>query len=146
MKSLWAWTCMVAILAPVPAAHAGMFDGLGESIGKGVANRLQKSTDNAVDKTLNNADNAVNCAAGDDACKKKAAAAAAAAPAPAAAAAPAAAKCVATDVGCLREAKARGQTVDIVEESELDTLRCSSRDTACLGRARKLGKKVEITD
>ena len=90
------------------------------------------------DKAFNKTDNAINCAAGDDACKK---AAAAAQPAPAGSV-----KCVATDVLCLQNAKAHGQTVEVVNEEDLDTLRCSSTDASCLQRAKKLGKKVEITD
>jgi hypothetical protein len=36
--------------------------------------------------------------------------------------------------------------VEIVDEAELDILRCASTDTDCLKRAKALGKKVEITD
>ena len=46
----------------------------------------------------------------------------------------------------MKDAKAHGQTVEAVNEEDLDTLRCSSTDASCLQRAKKLGKKVEITD
>jgi hypothetical protein len=46
----------------------------------------------------------------------------------------------------MQNAKARGQTVEVVDEDQLDTLRCSSQDTSCLQRAKRLGKKVDITD
>ena len=36
--------------------------------------------------------------------------------------------------------------VEIVEESELETLRCSVTDADCLKRAKSMGKKVEIVD
>ena len=141
MNIPWKWAGAGALVLAVliSPAHAGMLDGLGQKIQGHIADRLGGSADNATDKAFNKTDNAINCAAGDDACKK--AAAAAAQPAP-----PGSVKCVATDVLCLQNAKAHGQTVEVVNEEDLDTLRCSSTDASCLQRAKKLGKKVEITD
>jgi hypothetical protein len=55
-------------------------------------------------------------------------------------------KCLVTDTGCMKEAKAQRKKVEIVEESELDVLRCAATDAGCLRRAQTLGKKVEIID
>jgi hypothetical protein len=55
-------------------------------------------------------------------------------------------KCVVTDTACLKSAKQQGKKVDIVDETELDTLRCTATDADCLKRAKALGKKVEIID
>jgi hypothetical protein len=46
----------------------------------------------------------------------------------------------------MKEAKAQRKKVEIVEESELDVLRCAATDAGCLRRAQTLGKKVEIID
>ena len=53
---------------------------------------------------------------------------------------------MATDPGCLKQAKAQGKKVEIVDEADLDTLRCASTDTDCLKRAKSMGKKVDIID
>jgi hypothetical protein len=50
-----------------------------------------------------------------------------------------------SDTSCLKRAKQAGKKVEIVDEAELDILRCASTDTDCLKRAKALGKKVEIT-
>jgi hypothetical protein len=55
-------------------------------------------------------------------------------------------KCLATDTGCLKQAKAQGKKVEVVDEADLDTLRCATTDTECLKRAKSMGKKVEIID
>jgi hypothetical protein len=55
-----------------------------------------------------------------------------------------AAKCLAVDVKCLEQAKAKGTPVRIVDEAELDQLRCAATDVECLKRAKTLGKPVEI--
>jgi hypothetical protein len=138
MKRSWKWTWALAFAALTSPVHAGMLDGLGQKVTGHIADRLGNSSNNAVDKAFDKTDDTVNCAAGDSACKAKAAAAA---PAP-----QGSVKCVATDVPCLQNAKAHGQTVVLVNEEDLDTLRCSSTDASCLQRAKKLGKKVEITD
>jgi hypothetical protein len=46
----------------------------------------------------------------------------------------------------MKQAKAQHKKVEIVEEDQLDTLRCSTTDTDCLARAKTKGKKVEIID
>ena len=55
-------------------------------------------------------------------------------------------KCLVTDAGCMKQAKAQRKKVEIVEEGELDTLRCSVTDANCLKRAKTIGKKVDIID
>jgi len=55
-------------------------------------------------------------------------------------------KCLLTDTGCMKQAKAQRKKVEIVEEHQLDTLRCSTTDTDCLTRAKATGKKVDIID
>jgi hypothetical protein len=55
-------------------------------------------------------------------------------------------KCLITDTGCMKQAKAQRKKVQIVEEHQLDTLRCSTTDTDCLARAKAQGKKVDIID
>ena len=40
-------------------------------------------------------------------------------------------KCVVTDTECLKQAKAQGEKVEIVDEEDLDTLRCSVTDADC---------------
>jgi len=135
-KRFWIWALLLALAVPVVPVQAGMLDGLGQSITGHITNRMGTSSNNAVDKAFDKTDNAVNCAAGDESCKR----------AKAQDAGSGSVKCLATDVGCLQNAKAHGQTVQVVNEDELDTLRCSSTDSACLQRAKKLGKKVEITD
>jgi hypothetical protein len=132
----WKWTWPLAFVALISPARAGMLDGLGQKITGHITDRMGSSSNNVVDKAFDKADDGVNCAAGDSACKAKAAAAQQGN----------SVKCVATDVACLQTAKAHGQTVQIVNEEDLDTLRCSSSDTSCLQRAKKLGKKVEISD
>jgi hypothetical protein len=145
MVHQWKWIWMFGLLAGVPAAQGqnwgGVLDRLSDHVGQTVEGRLQGTSDKAVNQAFDKTDGTVDCAAGDAKC-----AAQAASKQSQAAAAPASAKCVATDVSCLKQAKANGQTVEIVNEEELDTLRCSSQDASCLQRAKKLGKKVEITD
>lgn len=46
----------------------------------------------------------------------------------------------------MKQAKAQRKMVEIVEEHELDTLRCATTDTGCLTRAKSMGKKVDIID
>jgi hypothetical protein len=46
----------------------------------------------------------------------------------------------------MKQAKAQRKKVQIVEEHQLDTLRCSTTDTDCLARAKAQGKKVDIID
>jgi hypothetical protein len=46
----------------------------------------------------------------------------------------------------MKQPKAQRKKVEIVEESELDTLRCSVADADCLTRVKAMGKKVEIID
>ena len=53
---------------------------------------------------------------------------------------------MATDTGCLKEAKAQGKKVELVDETEVDTVRCAVTDGDCLKRAKSTGKKVEIID
>ena len=55
-------------------------------------------------------------------------------------------KCLVTDTGCMKEAKAQRKKVEIVEEQQLDTLRCASTDTNCIMRAKTMGKKINIID
>ena len=138
----WKWTWVFGLLAGVPAVQAqnwnGMLNRLGDHVGSTVEQRLNGASDKAVNKAFDKTDDSVDCAAGDPKCVKNSGVQPAAGSG--------SAKCLATDVDCLKQAKAHGQTVEIVNEDELDTLRCSSSDTGCLQRAKKLGKKVEITD
>ena len=53
---------------------------------------------------------------------------------------------MATDTDCLKRAKQARKKVEIVDEEELDTIRCAMTDTECLNRAKDAGKKVEVTD
>lgn len=53
---------------------------------------------------------------------------------------------MATDPACLKQAKAQGKKVEIVDEADLDMLRRSISDPGCLKRAKSMGKKVEIID
>jgi len=46
----------------------------------------------------------------------------------------------------MKQAKQLGKKVDLVEEADLEVLRCSASDADCLKRAKAAGKKVEITD
>ena len=43
----------------------------------------------------------------------------------------------------MKQAKAQGKKVEIVEEAERDTLRCSVTDAGCLNRANAMGKTVD---
>ena len=118
---LWAF----GLVGPVRAVHAQgwnhMLDRLSDHVGKNVEQRLDGTSDKAVDHTFNGADQAVDCAAGDPKCAKAAGGQGQGAGVQPAAAG-GSAKCLATDVGCLKQAKAHGQTVEIVTEDELDTL------------------------
>ena len=51
-----------------------------------------------------------------------------------------------TDVVCLKQAKSLGKQVEIVDEEDLDKLRCAVTDIECLQKAKRLGKQVEIID
>jgi len=141
MKQAWRWMWAAVLVAAVAVVHAqswnGMLKGLGDHVSQTVEQRVNDSTDKAVNGAFDKANGSVDCAAGDPKC---------AANAGSTPAASGSAKCVATDVDCLKQAKANGQTVEIVNEEDLDTIRCSSSDSSCLQRAKKLGKKVEITD
>jgi hypothetical protein len=132
---------VLAFTALASAANAGPFDGVLKGMEDSVNRRTQDLGEKAVDKTFDQAEEAAGCAVGDEECLKRKREQAGEAPA---AAAPGAARCIATDVDCLQAAKKRGQTVEIVDESELDTVRCAIDDTACMQRAKKLGKKVEL--
>lgn len=148
MKQLWKWLWALGLLASVPAAHAqswgAVLKDMGNHLGQTVEGRVNETSDKAVNKAFDKTDGTVDCAAGDSKCAQNAGQQGSGAAAAGAAAT--SAKCVATDVSCLKDAKAHGQTVEIVTEDELDTVRCSSQDASCLQRAKKLGKKVEITD
>src|SRR5215470_5891217 len=142
MKQPWQWIWVFGMLAVAPTAQAqnwsGVLNRLGDHAAQTVEQRLNATSDKAVNKAFDKGDTTVDCAAGDPNCAKGTGAQPAAPSG--------SAKCVATDVSCLKQAKANGQTVEIVNEEDLDTLRCSSTDAGCLQRAKKLGKKVEITD
>jgi hypothetical protein len=126
-----AWKVIGFVVFSISAADAsaqgwdGLLDRVGDRLGRRVEDRLSGTSESATDKVFDKADHTVGCAAGDRACGVK---------------------CVATDVGCLKNAQAQGHTVQIVTEDQLEIRRCSSSDTACLERASKAGKKVEITD
>jgi hypothetical protein len=141
MRQPWIWAVAFGLLAAAPAAHGqnwnGVLNRLSDHVGQTVEGRLNDASDKAVNKAFDKTGEGVDCAAGDPNCGKGPASAPVAS---------GSAKCVATDVDCLKQAKAHGQTVEIVNEEDLDTLRCSSTDTGCLQRAKKLGKKVDITD
>ena len=143
----WLWA--VVLIAGASSVQAqgfgGMLDRLGAHVAQTVEDRAAGTTDKAVNGAFNKTDDTVDCVAGDPNCAPSAnQVKAGAADAPAAL--PATAKCLATDTACLKEAKANGQTVQIVTEDEVDTFHCASSDTKCLQRAQKLGKKVAITD
>ena len=146
MKRSYRWTIALGMLAWAPGAQAqnwdGMLDRLTDRVGQNVEDRVGGVSDKAVNKAFDKTEEQMDCATGDPNCvppAKQDAAGTRAAPA-------SSAKCVATDVGCLKTAKAQGLTVEIVEEEELDVMRCASTDTKCLKRAKQLGKPVEITD
>lgn len=128
----------LALIVMASQASAGPFDGVLKGMEDTVNRRSQEAGQKAVDKTF---DKAESCAAGDEDCIKRKEASQ-----PAPAAASSVARCVATDVDCLQTAKKNGQTVEIVDESEVDTIRCAIGDTACMQRAKQLGKKVELAD
>jgi len=136
------WAMIVATLVVMSHAQAGVLDGmadrLGDRLGRAVEDGVGRSGEKAVNKTFDKTEDAVNCVAGDPGCKAK--------PEASAPADEASMRCTTTDQACLRQAKANGQKVEIVDEDALDTVRCSTEDTACLQRARKSGKKVELTD
>lgn len=135
-----------------PAVRAGSFDSILDRMEKSTVDHIGDLGEKGIDKTFDGANRAVDCAVGDKECeRRKQEAAAPPAPAPAVQpAAPAAgsgtARCVETDVACLRDAKQRGLRVEIVDESQLDTIRCAIEDAACMRRAKEMGKKVELID
>lgn len=51
-----------------------------------------------------------------------------------------------TDTDCLKRTKQASKKVEIVDEQELDTIRCAMTEIECLNRAKSAGKKVEVTD
>ena len=146
MKRSYGWAIGLGLLLSASSAQAqnwgGMLDRLSDRVGQNVENRVGGASDKAVDKAFDKTEEQMDCATGDPNCVPPAKQDAAGKPT----ALPSSAKCVATDVGCLKTAKAQGQTVEIVEEAELDVIRCASTDTKCLKRAKQLGKPVEITD
>jgi hypothetical protein len=150
MRQEWKWIWAFGLVASAATAQAQgwnhMIDRLSDRVGKNVEQHLNGASDKAVDGTFNAADQAVNCTAGDPNCAKATGQQGQGAGSAVHAGVGGSAKCLATDVSCLKQAKAHGQTVEIVTEDELDTLQCSSRDANCLKRAKQLGKKVEITD
>jgi len=46
----------------------------------------------------------------------------------------------------MKQAKSQRKKVELAEESDLDTFRCSVTDAECLKRAKAMGKKVDIID
>ena len=129
MKHSWKWIWAVGFLTASTTAHAqnwgGLLDRVGEHLAKTIEDRMDKSSDKLAGKAFDGVDTAVDTPPDGGT---------------------AAAKCVATDVACLKDAQAHAKRVEIVSEEELDTLRCSATDANCLQRAKTLGKKVEITD
>ena len=144
MRPTWMWVLAFGVVAVVSTARAqswgGMLNRLGDSMGQNVENHLNDASNKAVGAAF---DKTQDCVTGDPKCSQGTAQQGGSAQP---AAASTSAKCVATDVNCLKDAKAHGQTVEIVTEDELDTIRCSSTDATCLQHAKQLGKKVEITD
>lgn len=139
MRHWWKGIWVLAVLTSGAEVQAqgwgGLLDRVGDHFSKTIEDRLSETSGKAVGKVFDRMDDTVDCVAGDAKCRRRAEEGQLAT-----------ARCVATDIGCLKEAQARGAAVAIVEEEQLDTVRCSSSDTRCLKRASKLGKKVEITD
>lgn len=137
---------LATLSMPAVAGWDGLLDRVGEQFSKTIEDRLSGTSEKAVGKVFDKMDETVDCAAGDEKCVRRAGEEGKKTVIVQPGGGSATAKCVATDIGCLKEAQARGQTVEIVAEERLDTLRCSSRDTSCLERAGKLGKKVQVTN
>jgi hypothetical protein len=127
-----------------PTAEAGVFDNVINKMGDTVNKRTEDLGQRAVDGAFDTADDAIDCAAGDENCARRVSAEQTAAARTVKPDGPA--RCVATDIDCLQDAKKRGLKVEIVDESELDTIRCPISDTACMQRAKKAGKKIELID
>lgn len=116
-----------------PPGHLSTVDAVPSRVRRSLG--VSDTSEKAVGKVFDRMNGTVDCVAGDAECVQHANQGG-----------PAIARCVATDIGCLKEAQARGATVSIVEEEQLDTVRCSSSDTRCLKRALKLSKKVQLID
>ena len=134
-KSIWVLAVLTSGAEVQAQGWGGLLDRVGDRFSKTIEDRLSETSGKTVGKVFDGVDGTVDCVAGDAKCQGRADDDRLATT-----------RCVATDVGCLKEAQARGAAVAIVEEEQLDTLRCSSSDTRCLKRAKKLGKTVQITD
>ncbi len=139
IRQLQTWLFAAAMLAGASTAQAqdfgGFFERLGDSMQKKTEDRVQQSAEDAVDSVFDTTEDKVKSpgeGTGQAGGPK----------------APASnvARCLATDTACLKQAKARGQVVEILSEEEVDTLKCSTEDAKCLQRAKQLGKKVELID
>lgn len=120
-------------------ANAGFLDKLGE-----MADRIgDRAEQKAEDRLGDRADDAVDCALTDKECRQKKKVQK---PPVHTGSSSATAKCVVTDVACLKEAKSLGKQVEIVDEENLDKFRCAVTDIECLQKAKQLGKQVEIID
>lgn len=120
--------------------------------------RMNEAADDAVDNAFESTEEAVECAVTDKDCreeeqKKSAQPQKAKKPstpkkvqAVHTESASTSMKCTMTDVACLKEAKALGKPVEIVDEQDLDVIRCQVTNVDCLQRAKELGKPVEIID
>lgn len=138
---------ILAVIAFAPAAKAGPFDNVLKKMGDTVNKRTEDLGAKAVDGAFDTADDAINCAAGDVDCQRRARARQTAAVATVKPAGPA--RCVATDVDCLQDAKRRGAKVEIVEAptpKPAGPARCVVTDVACLQDAKKRGVNVEIVE
>lgn len=143
MKRLWTWAWVLPLVALAsnapPQGIGGLFDRIGDRVAKKFEDRMSGTGEKMVDKTFDRTDRAVDCATGDAECVRDAnrdgEAVAARSPS---------AKCVATDVPCLKTAKARGQTVEIVADGSISSRASATGETydGCLAIAAMLARNA----
>jgi hypothetical protein len=124
-----------------------LLDGMIDKAEKKAEDRANEAVEDAVDSTFNKTEESVDCALTDKKCiQKNEEQKPSNVPAVNSGNSASTMKCVVTDVICLKEAKALGKQVEIVDEEDLDKLRCTVTDIECLQKAKRLGKQVEIID
>ena len=113
------------------AQAEGLFDRMVDRASQSAERAISQQTDRTINKSINKLD---ECLSTDRECIKRAKDQGKEVTITNAPPAADSVKCMATDAACLKQAKVHGKKVEIVDEEDLDILRCSVSDTVCQKR------------
>ena len=106
-----------------------LFDRTAESAKRQAENRVNQRINQGIDRAMNKTEETIQCVATDRECLRRAKDEGKNVVLVGSPAQPDTVKCMATDTDCLKRAKQAKKKVEIVDEEELDTIRCAMRFT-----------------